>query len=186
MCFYRYLVVSVFLLVTLAVPQSYGLQNDSSNETARIANGENPIQKVLEQFFVKKSKGIEMERTIAEMMSTIKTLKTTIEEMKSSISSLERDIANRKEFRCESGGLGQHAAPAPTWPYGQTIKFKTAFQEIPTLTYGLYLLDSAGTVNLRISTEVKEVTRTGFSVSLTRWADSVLYGARVSWMACGR
>ncbi|XP_062616019.1 ATP synthase subunits region ORF 7-like [Saccostrea cucullata] len=127
-----------------------------------------------------------MEKTIAEMTSTIKTLKTTIEEMKSFISSLQRDISNRKEFRCESGVSRQHKFPAPTWPYGQTIKFKTAFQEIPTVTYGLYVLDSDYTVNLRISTVVKEVTRTGFSVKIKTWENSVLYGARISWMACGR
>ncbi|XP_061184524.1 uncharacterized protein LOC133192546 [Saccostrea echinata] len=184
MSFFRYMVVSALILVTSAATQPPGLQNNGSDEAAR--NSDNPIQRVLEQFFVKKAKGMEMEKAIAEMASTIKNMMATIDAMKSSISSLERDIANRKEFRCESGVLGQHTAPAPNWPYGQTITFQTAFQEMPTVTYGLYLLDSAGTVNLRVSTEVKDITRGGFSINLARWGDSVLYGARVSWMACGR
>ncbi|XP_061184395.1 uncharacterized protein LOC133192399 [Saccostrea echinata] len=138
MSFFRYMVVSALILVTSAATQPPGLQNNGSDEAAR--NSDNPIQRVLEQFFVKKAKGMEMEKAIAEMASTIKNMMATIDAMKSSISSLERDIANRKEFR----------------------------------------------FNLRVSTEIKDITRTGFSINLARWGDSVLYGARVSWMACGR
>eukprot|EP00105_Crassostrea_gigas_P015807 XP_011432932.1 PREDICTED: uncharacterized protein LOC105332169 [Crassostrea gigas] len=108
---------------------------------------------------------------------------------------IERDLAvqrnriktlqNRKEFRCESGVVGIHTNPRPSWPYTQSVTFQTPFETQPTVTYGLYLLDTGYTRNTRVTTEVTDVTKTGLQIKLNTWADTVLYGARISWMACG-
>ncbi|XP_056013412.1 uncharacterized protein LOC125682264 [Ostrea edulis] len=121
---------------------------------------------IVEQLFTEKSKRVEMENTIKDM--------------KSAISALETQMSTEKKFRCEAGQLGKHVKPAPSWPLSQTITFKTAFQEKPIVTYGLYLLDAAYTANLRVFTEATNVTNTGFQVKLNTWADRTMFGARVS------
>lgn len=86
----------------------------------------------------------------------------------------------------ESGIVGQHKFPAPRWPYTQSVKFTSPFEEKPTVTYGLYLLDFYHNTNLRFDSAVTAVTKTGFQVTFRTWADTLLYGARISWMACGK
>ncbi|XP_034301934.2 uncharacterized protein [Magallana gigas] len=103
-------------------------------------------------------------------------------DMKKQIETLQ----NRKTMKCESGTAGQHKAPPPRWPYIQNVKFKSPFEETPTVTYGLFLLDSLHNTNVRILTTVTAVTKTGFQVKLNPWGPTVLYGARISWMACGK
>ena len=51
---------------------------------------------------------------------------------------------------------------------------------------GLYLLDAGSNANLRVATEVSSITTTGFQIKMNKWADTVLYGGKVSWMACGK
>lgn len=90
----------------------------------------------------------------------------------------------------ESGVVGihtiHHTNPRPSWPYTQSVTFQTPFEEKPNVTYGLYLLDTGYTKNTRVSTNITNVTKTGFQVKLNTWADTELYGARISWMACGQ
>eukprot|EP00105_Crassostrea_gigas_P033752 XP_019917900.1 PREDICTED: uncharacterized protein LOC105346508 [Crassostrea gigas] len=95
-------------------------------------------------------------------------------------------LQNRKDLRCESGVVGIHTIPIPNWPYTQSVTFQTPFEAKPTVTYGLYLLDTGYTRNTRVIAEVTDVTKTGLQVKLNTWADTELYGARVSWMACGQ
>ncbi|XP_034302039.2 uncharacterized protein [Magallana gigas] len=95
-------------------------------------------------------------------------------------------LQNRKDLRCESGVVGIHTIPIPNWPYTQSVTFQTPFEAKPTVTYGLYLLDTGYTRNTRVTTEVTDVTKTGLQVKLNTWADTELYGARISWMACGQ
>ncbi|XP_056013411.1 uncharacterized protein LOC125682260 [Ostrea edulis] len=165
-------VLSVFGQSPGGTPKTEG-QNDASCVRGTCSCSESCLTwNVVEQLFTEKSKRVEMENTIKEM--------------KSAISALETQLSTDKKFRCETGQLGKHANPAPSWPLIQTVTFKTAFQEKPTVTYGLYLLDAAYTANLRVVTEAKNVTNTGFQVKLNTWADTTMFGARVSWMACGR
>lgn len=86
-----------------------------------------------------------------------------------------------------SGTVG-HAGFEPTakWPYFQRIYFNPPFDGTPTVTYGLYALDSSDEANLRVETIVNNVSKTGFQLTLRTWSDTELYGASVSWMACGK
>nr|XP_022327640.1 uncharacterized protein LOC111126971 [Crassostrea virginica]XP_022327641.1 uncharacterized protein LOC111126971 [Crassostrea virginica] len=93
---------------------------------------------------------------------------------------------NRKDLRCESGNVGQHYFPAPAWPYITKVTFQSPFEQAPTVTFGLYHLDSKWDKNLRVKTDVYGVSTTGFQIKITLWEDTILYGARVHWMACGK
>lgn len=86
----------------------------------------------------------------------------------------------------ESGVVEKYANPPPSWPYIQSVQFQSHFEERPTLTYGLYFLDSDRSTNLRVITEITDVTKTGFRMKLTSYDDSKLYGAKINWMACGK
>ena len=45
-------------------------------------------------------------------------------------------------FLGESGIIGQHTNPPPAWPLTQSVTFNSPFEQTPTVTYGLYLLDA--------------------------------------------
>lgn len=76
--------------------------------------------------------------------------------------------------------------PTPRWPHSRRINFKSSFDRTPTLTYGLYTLDVFNGANLRVDTAVINLSKTGFQLTLSTWADTALYGAFASWMACGK
>lgn len=86
----------------------------------------------------------------------------------------------------EAGTVKHYEYPAGKWPDSRRIDFRSPFSGTPTLTYGLYFLDSYYGKNLRIDTVVTNLSRTGFQLTLRSWANTVLYGAYVSWMACGK
>lgn len=73
----------------------------------------------------------------------------------------------------ESGIIGQHTNPPPAWPLTQSVTFNSPFEQTPTVTYGLYLLDAGSNANLRVATEVSSITTTGFQIKINKWADTV-------------
>lgn len=85
----------------------------------------------------------------------------------------------------DSGILGYYRWPTQTWPYIKRVNFQSPFKQPPKLTYGFYFLDSSHTKNLRVVAKTSKVTNTGFQVIMNPWHDTVLYGAKISWMACG-
>ncbi|XP_052675311.1 uncharacterized protein LOC128157004 isoform X2 [Crassostrea angulata] len=130
------------------------------------------------------------------LMEQVYAMKPKLAALEAKTKEMELDLAvekkqtetlqSRKDFRCESGVVGIHTNPHPSWPYTQSVTFQTPFKAKPTVTYGLYLLDTGYTRNTRVTTEVTDVTKTGPQVKLNTWADTELYGARISWMACGQ
>ncbi|XP_052720182.1 uncharacterized protein LOC128191875 [Crassostrea angulata] len=132
---------------------------------------------LLEQVYAMKPKLQALEAKTKEMELDLAIKKEQIEALQ-----------NRKEFRCESGVVERYVdtKPLPSWPYTRRVTFQTPFEAKPTVTYGLYYLDSVSTTNLRVSAEVTNVFKTGFQVQLSTWADSQLYGAKIRWMACGK
>lgn len=50
--------------------------------------------------------------------------------------------------------------------------------------YGLYLYDTWKDTNPRIIVHAGGLTRYGFNLSIRTFADTKLWGARISWMAC--
>eukprot|EP00105_Crassostrea_gigas_P042513 XP_019926661.1 PREDICTED: uncharacterized protein LOC109619893 [Crassostrea gigas] len=123
------------------------------------------------------------------MKSKVQQLEKEGKEIKTALTSCERRIQvieNRKEMKCEAGTVKHYEYPAGKWPDSRRIDFRSPFSGTPTLTYGLYFLDSYYGKNLRIDTVVTNLSRTGFQLTLRSWANTVLYGAYVSWMACGK
>ena len=85
----------------------------------------------------------------------------------------------------ETGSKKHHTNPPPSWPYTSWVSFKIPFQKAPTVTIGLTLLDSGHNRNLRIYTQVRYVSSSGFQVKMSKWDNTELYGSQISWMACG-
>jgi hypothetical protein len=85
-------------------------------------------------------------------------------------------------FAGEAGSISQGNLG---WPYTQEIKFKRLFIEVPTVTYGLIFLDVGAKRNTRIRVSAENVTNKGLRFVIDRWADTTLYGADITWMACG-
>ena len=85
----------------------------------------------------------------------------------------------------DSDIIGYYKWPTQTWPYIKRVKFQSSFKQPPKVTYGLYFLDSLHTKNLRVDAVISKVTNTGFQLLMKAWADTILYGAKISWMACG-
>nr|XP_034302037.1 uncharacterized protein LOC117681469 isoform X1 [Crassostrea gigas] len=132
------------------------------------------------------------------LLEQVYAMKPKLEALEAKTKEMELDLAikkeqiealqNRKEFRCESRVVGRYVdtKPQPNWPYTWKVTFHTPFEAKPTVTYDLYHLDSAATTNLRVTTEITNVFKTGFQVQLSTWAHSELYGAKIRWMACGK
>lgn len=136
-----------------------------------------------------KSKVQQLEKGEKEMKLALQHLENGGTELKTALKSCKRRIQvieTRKETRCESGTL-RHSGLNPTakWPHSRRINFKSPFNGTPTITYGLHGLDSSKKANLRVDTIVTNLSRTGFHMTLRTWADTELYGAYASWMACG-
>ncbi|XP_078331109.1 uncharacterized protein LOC144624942 isoform X2 [Crassostrea virginica] len=110
--------------------------------------------------------------------------------MKPKIAKLEEKVNfQKKQIEAlqsrDSGILGYYRWPTQTWPYIKRVNFQSPFKQPPKLTYGFYFLDSSHTKNLRVVAKTSKVTNTGFQVIMNPWHDTVLYGAKISWMACG-
>lgn len=85
----------------------------------------------------------------------------------------------------QSGINGLHSFnPSPKWPFEKYIRFDPPFTATPSFVYGLSVLDFAHTGNVRAVANIRSLTRTGVVLYLNKWADTVMYGLKISWMAC--
>ena len=84
----------------------------------------------------------------------------------------------------QSGEVGEHSYPTVKFPVVTQVNFNPPFAEKPALTYGLFLLDSNKNQNVRVRTKVDNLSTTGFKLTIQTFADTVMWGARISWMAC--
>eukprot|EP00118_Oscarella_pearsei_P011223 m.73670 g.73670 ORF g.73670 m.73670 type:complete len:200 (+) comp35855_c0_seq5:473-1072(+) len=64
------------------------------------------------------------------------------------------------------------------------VKFKKAFPSNPTVTLGITNLDASKDFNVRIAVRPTKITKYGFQAYIVTWADSILYGVTLSWIAC--
>jgi hypothetical protein len=83
----------------------------------------------------------------------------------------------------QSGIDGQHTL-TPTWPYIKKIRFNPPFSATPSFVYGFVTLDLSNNKGIRAHAQIKDLTRTGVSILLRKWSDTVMYGLNISWMAC--
>lgn len=85
----------------------------------------------------------------------------------------------------QSGVNGLHSInPSPKWPFEKYIRFNPPFTATPSFVYGLSVLDFAHTRNVRAVATIKSLTRTWVVLHLNKWADTFMYGLKISWMAC--
>lgn len=175
----RFLKSILLLMVLAAVAKcsTNGQEKGISAKVAELSKTESGLMTYfLEQLYVMKSKVQQLEKGENEMKTALKSCERRIQV-----------VETRKETRCESGTVTKYGyRPASQWPHSRRINFKSLFNETPSITYGLYLLDSSYGANLRVHAELSGLSRTGFRLTLKSWADSALYGAYVSWMACGK
>ena len=63
------------------------------------------------------------------------------------------------------------------------IVFHPAFPETPSVVYGLSHLDSTECKNVRITTALNCLSKTGFNLTIESWKPTLTYDAWVQWMA---
>jgi hypothetical protein len=66
------------------------------------------------------------------------------------------------------------------------IVFKQKFSEKPNVFTALNYMDCSTKKNLRINCYPSNITETGFDISFTVWADTVIHGVGARWIALGR
>ncbi|MCJ1241707.1 hypothetical protein MMC14_009713 [Varicellaria rhodocarpa] len=67
--------------------------------------------------------------------------------------------------------------------YRQKIPFSSPFTKPPYVVVWLTGLDMESGKNLRIKAEAYDITDKEFTLEVGTWADSILFGGRVEWMA---
>ncbi|XP_078613604.1 uncharacterized protein LOC144883173 [Branchiostoma floridae x Branchiostoma japonicum] len=123
--------------------------------------------------------------------NSFETLDSQLQSLKSQVALQTRSLQNHQRNhlvyvqRCESGiaytGYAMHGHGVRAQDL--SVRFRSAFRTTPVVTVGLRQLDH-GNQNVRVTVAERSVTRTGMTVRVGTFADSVLYGATVNWMAC--
>jgi hypothetical protein len=90
----------------------------------------------------------------------------------------------------QSGTVGFHKDKhppmmAPTGPrtFTETVVFKDAYVEPPTVVTALTAFDILNDSNARISVSVNNVSATGFELVLHTWNTTKIWACTVTWMA---
>jgi hypothetical protein len=87
-----------------------------------------------------------------------------------------------------TGQSGQVKLGYTTYESGKSttyhIVFDPSFPETPALVYGLGHLDSTEYENVRITTSVNYLSKTGFNLTIESWKPNLTYDALVQWMIC--
>ncbi|XP_063445817.1 uncharacterized protein LOC134725715 isoform X2 [Mytilus trossulus] len=115
-----------------------------------------------------------VQRKIDALENDNKALKVEIAQIKASV----------KRQGCQSGVFGEHAYPEIKFPASGYITFNPPFSDVPALVYGLYLYDTSKDSNSRLVTDVTNLSKSGFNMKIYTYADTKMWGARMSWMAC--
>ena len=64
------------------------------------------------------------------------------------------------------------------------ITFDQAFASAPTVVVMLHSLDMSKDANIRVRVFAENITKTGFTINAETSADSILYSAGITWIAC--
>lgn len=67
----------------------------------------------------------------------------------------------------------------------RTIRFETAFKDVPAVHVGLSLWDVDNAANSRADLSTDHVTRHGFDIVFRTWADTRVARVRARWIAIG-
>ncbi len=64
------------------------------------------------------------------------------------------------------------------------VTFDKPFDKKPTVVVGVSMLDSDVKANVHYNLEATAVSRDGFTLKISTWGDSKLFGIGGSWVAC--
>lgn len=64
-----------------------------------------------------------------------------------------------------------------------SIEFTKPFEKKPTIIFSVNRLDAEKTTNLRYNIEATTVTRDGFTLKISTWSDTKIYGIGGFWLA---
>ncbi|KAI8512194.1 hypothetical protein Bbelb_088330 [Branchiostoma belcheri] len=125
--------------------------------------------------------------------SHAETLEKQLQDLKREVRELQTRVLQNQERdptgtgyvgRCETGTV--HTTPM----YGSGVRtqdltalFSRSFFTTPVVTVGLGNVDQ-GHTGTRVTMHVRSVSTTGVVIRIGTYADTVLYGASVHWMAC--
>lgn len=70
-------------------------------------------------------------------------------------------------------------------PFEKRVKFPQPFKAPPVVVVSLTGLDVLHEKNCRIRVEARHIDRNGFSIFMTTWSDTGVYGLWVEWLAYG-
>ena len=62
-------------------------------------------------------------------------------------------------------------------------KFTTPFSKAPKVMVALSLIDASKDANVRINVQAINIDSNSFDVQMVTWADSIVYGLDVDWIA---
>ena len=68
----------------------------------------------------------------------------------------------------------------------KNITFGTPFSAPPKLPLGFNLLDLSNSAHIRVTASADDITKEGFTISLSTWGDSILHAAGASWFELSR
>ncbi|WAR12831.1 hypothetical protein MAR_027011 [Mya arenaria] len=126
-----------------------------------------------------------LDKEVNFLNSSLVNVNTALEQQMTSFKDAVSRINTSLEEKCQSGEFGPHQInPRPSYPVTLTINFQPAFNSKPAIVYGLKLLDSAYNANVRVSGSITEMNNAYFKFRISEWANTVMYGASFSWMAC--
>ncbi|XP_013380272.1 uncharacterized protein LOC106151517 isoform X1 [Lingula anatina] len=76
----------------------------------------------------------------------------------------------------------QHNGTPCNWVH--EVKFPIRFDFTPTIFASLAGIDARSDRNLRLQALVSKVTQAGFTLTFSSWADTHVYHAMATWIAC--
>jgi len=70
-----------------------------------------------------------------------------------------------------------------TRSYDIDVSFTKSFEAVPKIVLAVNMIDADNRYNVRYKVEAKSVSRDGFTIKVTTWNDSKVWGIAGSWMA---
>ncbi|KAJ3126047.1 cytokinesis protein 3 [Nowakowskiella sp. JEL0407] len=64
-----------------------------------------------------------------------------------------------------------------------SVTFPTPFNEVPTVTTSVYMIDTDHKANTRVYVEARDITKEGFTATAHTWADSTVHYVGITWVA---
>ncbi|XP_060569795.1 uncharacterized protein LOC132728181 isoform X1 [Ruditapes philippinarum] len=102
------------------------------------------------------------------------------------VADLKAGLNAEKLERCRTGSIGFHHEECAQQhcSESQVIDFSPPFTKVPVVSFAFSAMDVNKDRNFRIGSIVKAVTTSSATLTVNTWADSVVYGSSLNWIAC--